>query len=348
MIDFKKLTVIDFKKLREEIQAILLASKTSADTATNPSTNAKHTKLPEEDYIDEFEELNKHRNPIPTANIDYVWVLSGRSTYLGNPVDTANAIKDKWDDRNRMQLAIKIVKEVTAARTGNPVATLFKKDYLLHAPKLIYNGVPKHNFEFEMASLPDGTIDGVPFERVTLLPLDMDKLHTGGQFLSVKAAKLPLARNHHFALVTHAFHSPRVSSMVDHSPTTCFGRGNCFAFSVDRVFQAPGAMLDMQGEILGRSSKYMANGLIAKKRSHRIIDKPEAQPAVDDCALGRPEQKAKAELFFLYFNKRQITEKLNKIAKLPLPMIEIIQECLDEQRQTPDAQKIVRRHSFSN
>lgn len=230
-------------------------------------------------YLWELTALAIHQNPKPSSTIDYVWVLSARATYLKNKINNDPLIKDMADDYNRVQLGVKIAREVTAMRARKTLAALVHRDFIRLGPTIIYNGRPEHNHDLQNAALATGTIQGYPIEKFTILALEADKLHTGGQFLSVRGAKLPLAKVRHFAVVTHAYHWMRVSRMFDHPPISCFDGSKGFAFLVDRQLIAPGANLDVEGEV-ERIPKYIGQGIIARDPTKRITDK--RQHAMDD------------------------------------------------------------------
>lgn len=330
--------IAELKSLKEETQ-----KKSEATTL--------ETKSREKAYINELEDFVQHENPLPHAEIDYVWVLSARHTFLRRPIDAAN-LKDPGDDINRVLTAIMVAQGVTAARTHKTIASLSRADYLFHGPTIIYNGSPLHNFDLGLESLGDGTIAGYPFEKFTILPLDPDKIHTGGQFLSVKKAKLPFQNNAAFALVTHAYHFPRVSRMIDHPSQMCIERGSCYAFLVDRTLEAPGALLDVRGEVLLRSTEYIKKGFLAKEPSRRIISKPldyTFQSAAGDLAFKEQGHRAKSEFLFSYSQYQNTRQYVGNSDPVLRP-IEIIRDYLGGQTvnvQNTGVRKINRRNSIT-
>lgn len=344
----KSSVMIELEKLREEIQ------KKSMDLnkAVVPTTGVL-VKSSEEEYIDELEDFTRHPNSLPNPNIDYIWVLSARHTYLRRPVDVAISLQDPVDDRNRMQLGIQMAKGITAIRARKTVSTLSKEDYLNHGPIIIYNGSTKHNFDLGIASLGDNAVDGYPFEKFIILPLDLDKIHTGGQFLSVKKINLTLSNDRAFALVTHAYHFPRVSRMIDHPAQKCIDGRRCFAFLADRELQAPGAMADVRGEVLSRSSNYIKTGFIAKEPAKRIVHKVEDHStmglAMDDLSM-LTENKAKSELLFLYSQRNSSKTQPKVVSDPAMRAIEIIREYLlgEESVETTAVQKNKRRRSIAS
>lgn len=254
-----------------------------------------------DEYLWELTALVTHQNPKPSSSIDYVWVLSARATYLKNKVAKDPLLKDINDDYNRMELGVKIAKEITSTRTKKTIAALCHQDYLQQGPTIIYNGRPEQNRDLQTAAKATGTIAGYPMEKFTILALAADKLHTGGQFLSVKGAKLPLDKGRHFALVTHTYHWMRVSRMFDHSPIQCFDDANGFAFLVDRQLTAPGANLDVEGEVFERLPKYISQKEIAKDPTKRITDKRQyASDDIDTLIAKKSSSKTKLIQFNIY------------------------------------------------
>lgn len=224
----------------------------------------------------EYFKIASNVNPEPTPDIDYVFVLSARASYLQNPIDNPN-IPDKADDYNRMRLGIEIALKVTAKRVGKTVDKLTKEDILLYGPEIIYNGLMKHNYEMvKSIAMINPALADYPIEKIIILDLPKDNGNTKGQFLCVKE-KLKI-KNTSVAVVTHAYHYPRVSRMLgEAAPLNPFGKNvKCYAMLVDRTFQAPGAKEDISGE-LDRIPAYFAKKDLSKNPDPKIIDSKSAQ-----------------------------------------------------------------------
>ena len=109
----------------------------------------KMSKLPKPDkttaslrqaFIQEIQSIASHSNPKVTSDINYVLVLSGRSSYLKNPVDRPD-IADREDDYNRMRLGINVARSVTALRLGKDAKDLTNADIEKSGPTFIYNRI---------------------------------------------------------------------------------------------------------------------------------------------------------------------------------------------------------------
>jgi hypothetical protein len=224
----------------------------------------------------EYYSVATNVNPEPTPDIDYVFVLSARASYLKNPIDNPN-IPDKADDYNRMRLGIEIAKKVTALRLGKTVGELTKEDILLYGPDIIYNGLMKHNHEVvKSIAMVNPALADFPIEKITILDLAKDMGNTKGQFVCVKE-KLKI-ENTSVAIVTHAYHYLRVSRMLgEAAPLNPFGKNvNCYAMLVDRDFRAPGAKEDISGE-LDRVPAYIAKKDLSVNPGPEIIDSKRVQ-----------------------------------------------------------------------
>lgn len=228
---------------------------------------------------DTLTQITQTANPEPTEDIDYVFILSARATYLGTPVDNQK-IPDTSDDYNRVRLGIELAKKITALRLKKDIKDITKRDLQLFGPNIIYNGRDLHNQELvkSMAMNPTmarnykeynefsakNLLNDYPAEKLCILDLPPKDQNTKGQFICVRD-KLKI-KNTSVALVTHAYHFPRVNLMVGKgAPLNPFGENvKCYAVLVDRLFQAPGAAEDIAGE-LQRIPQYTAKGDLCAK-----------------------------------------------------------------------------------
>lgn len=245
--------------------------------------------------LNEFSNIAQTPNPEPSSNIDYVFILSARSTYLGTPVDNQN-IPDKTDDYQRVRLGVSVAKEVTARRLKKRIEDVTFEDIRLFGPTIVYNGVKLHNYEFVKSMLlnkpfinkfsnkkepylkqPLPTtftfLEDYPSEKICILDLDPACGNTKGQFLCIKE-KLKI-QNTDVALITHGFHAPRVFRMVGKkAPLNPFGDNvTCYAFLVDRTFQANGAAADIAGE-MDRIPTYISKKDLCDQPCEFIIYQP--------------------------------------------------------------------------
>src|ERR1700722_6555961 len=130
-------------------------------------------------YLAEIKNLHEHKNPEVDPSIEYVFVLSGRSSYLKEPIDIPN-IKDPADDHNRMTLGIDIAKKVAANRSQKSTSTI--DDIQKNGPQIIYNGTPKHN---EALKRTLAQID-YPQHKLSIFELKSTEWNTRGQFKCLK------------------------------------------------------------------------------------------------------------------------------------------------------------------
>jgi len=229
----------DFENIRE---------KALSKQETNPTSV--------DEYLNEMRSLHDHKNAAVDPSIQYVWVLSGRSSYLKEPVDIPN-VKDPSDDYNRLELGIQVARDVVAQRSGK--STFTKEDIEKYGPQIVYNGCPKHNDDLKKA-LQEGILTHYPENKFFILDLPPQEQNTRGQFMSFKE-RVPTS-NTSVAVITHAYHGPRVLRLVG-SKWNPFGPNTkIFFYFVDRELKAPGIQEDMLGE-MERIPKYIKQGDLA-------------------------------------------------------------------------------------
>jgi hypothetical protein len=215
-------------------------------------------------YLEEVKSLHQSPNGVVDPSIKYVFVLSGRGSYLKEPVDSGD-VKDPADDYHRIELGIKIAKQVVASHLdeGSPLTAEAIQKY---GPIIVYNGRPKHNEDLKKA-FHDGILTHYPEDKFRILDLDPSDWSTRGQFVSIKN-ELPLS-DISVAIVTHAYHAPRVARMIG-SKWHPFGPNTKVSlYLVDRNFEAPGVTEDMLGEI-DRIPRYIEQGDLAPQVAKKI------------------------------------------------------------------------------
>jgi hypothetical protein len=259
------------------ILALLISSSVNSSLAAMPKIieliKAFHVKNPDEkelkqDFVNRLQTIYEKDNPEVDPNIEYVWVLSARSTYLKRPVDRPN-VADLNDDYNRMHLGIEIARSVVAKKLTKPSNNLTEDELIKNGPIIIYNGRPEHNKDFKQA-LKDNQIKGYPKDKFLIFELPFTMQNTKGQFVSIKKN-----RNLHdttIAIITHAYHFPRVARMIGTTPPfDYFGQNvKTYFILVDRKFEAKGALEDIIGE-LKRIILYIKKGDIMKSINKDII-----------------------------------------------------------------------------
>ena len=204
------------------------------------------TSLLQERFQKEILEIASTANPPISYDINFILVLSGRGSYLKNPIDHPDVI-DKDDDYNRMRLGISVARGVTALRLGKSESSVTNEDIMNHGPVIIYNGRPKHNKDFREA-LKDGLITDYPNDKFMILDLPPNQLNSKGHFISVRD-HMDLS-NQTIAIVTNAFHFPRIGRMITNdAPFNYLGNNvKIIAYLNDREFKAPGIEKDLVGE----------------------------------------------------------------------------------------------------
>lgn len=208
-------------------------------------------------YLEEIKNLHTSPNEVVDPSIKYIFVLSGRGSYLKEPVDSAD-VKDPADDYHRIELGIDVAKKVVASHLeeGSPLTAEAIQKY---GPIIVYNGRPKHNEDLKKA-FHDGILTHYPEDKFRILDLAPSDWSTRGQFVSIKN-ELPLSDTS-VAIVTHAYHAPRVKRMIG-SKWHPFGPNTKVSlYLVDRDFEAPGIEEDMLGEI-DRIPRYIEKGDLA-------------------------------------------------------------------------------------
>ena len=110
-------------------------------------------------------------------------------------------------DRERIDTAVELVKEVTALRLHKIPSNITKEDILLAGPQLFYNGEPFQNEAMERYR--DSEEFPLPSNKVTIESLQVN--NTKGQFSSFVDFTNRSENLRRVAIVTHAPHVPRSS-----------------------------------------------------------------------------------------------------------------------------------------
>ena len=241
-----------------------LASQNSKDRLENILTHVSRANNPAlaEDYCNEIRGLKAKKNELVDPSIQYVFVLSGRSSYLKEPVDGPD-VEDLEDDYNRIELGIETAKSVVRAQLNKSEIT--QEDMQHYGPTIIYNGRSKHNEDLEKA-LNDRTLSHYPKDKFRIL--EIGEASTRGQFISLKK-DYPLSHTS-VAVITHAYHFPRVGRMIGSKWHPFGDQTKVFFYLVDRDFKAPGSSEDIMREV-ERISRYIENGDLNISISPEII-----------------------------------------------------------------------------
>jgi hypothetical protein len=272
------------KKNIEQIQMLteLLSS--------NPKTSQVQTSFElQRKILDQLAKLSTTENPHLDSKTDYIFVLSARRTVLKTRIDAVESL-DEEDDYDRVRLAIDSARKICALRLNKTIESLSEEDMILAGPTIIYNGVKRHNQDLVRTFIYNGDICpnvelrqafiqvkplfdkmAYPLKKFEILDLDPSMLNTKGQFICVKN-KLKI-NNTTVAVVTHAYHYPRVSRMLGtKAPLYPFAENvKCYALLVDRALQSPGIEDNLLGEI-ERIPVYIAKGDLSDQAGSDLID----------------------------------------------------------------------------
>lgn len=216
-----------------------------------------------EKYLGEIKTIQGRPNPTMDPSTTYVWVLSGRSSYLKEHVDGPD-VKDLEDDYHRLNLGIQVARGVVQKLSGK--TSLTEEDVQKYGPQIIYNGRPKHNEDLKIA-LKEGLLTHYPLNKFLILDLDPKEWNSRGQFMSFKK-EVPTT-NTSVAIVTHAYHGPRILRMIE-SQWNPFGVHTAVSlYLVDREFTAPGIQEDLLGE-MKRIPTYIKQGDLTQEIPEKV------------------------------------------------------------------------------
>lgn len=215
-------------------------------------------------FISEIQNIYATENPEIDKNIKYVWVLSARHSYNKMPIisHTQNiGAVDKEDGYNRMRLGIEIAREVAAKKLDKQMSNLTFEELKEYGPKILFNGGEYDNSLLKEA-LDKNIINDYPKENFYIFNLPKNQANTGGQFKTLykehEDGNIDL-NNTEIAIVTHAYHFPRVYRYFDNKPNFDFFYNHNtkpMIFLVDRKFEANGVDNELKQE-LSKLPSYM-------------------------------------------------------------------------------------------
>jgi len=210
--------------------------------------------------------LKGTKNPEPSPFIKYIWVLSGFNSYLKTPSYIKS--EDLADDYDRIELGISLAKRIATLRGSAVLEDLNEGLLKRFGPKIVYNGSVRQNNDLRSA-IEQGEID-YPKENFIILPLPPHNTNTKEQFLSFKK-ELPLDHTS-VGVITHAFHYPRISRMLNpKSPLYPFGPNtNLYVFLVDRQLESPGIQQHIDNE-KSKVPNYILQGDLAEEPAKEVI-----------------------------------------------------------------------------
>jgi len=136
--------------------------------------------FPEDIFTDDLRKSALTQNPTIIPEIDCVWVLSGRSTVLGNDADGLKREFDHADDLRRMSEGVRIATSVNLLRAGKKdVGQLAKEEWII---PIFYNGRKIHNQDLKKA-IATGKIS---YPAHLFIIEDIEPENTIGQISSFK------------------------------------------------------------------------------------------------------------------------------------------------------------------
>ncbi|AAY61854.1 hypothetical protein RFEPED_1428 [Rickettsia felis str. Pedreira] len=223
-------------------------------------------------FISEIQNIYTTENLEIDKNIKYVWVLSARHSYTKIPInsDAQNiGAADKEDGYNRMRLGIEIAREVAAKKLDKQISTLTSEELKKYEPIILFNGGAYDNSLLKEA-LDKNIITDYPKENFYIFTLPEGQVNTGGQFKTLykehEHGNIDLS-NAEIAIVTHAYHFPRVNRYFDNKPNFDFfftHNTKPMIFLVDRKFEASGVDNELKQELIKLPS-YIEKGFISRK-----------------------------------------------------------------------------------
>lgn len=209
-------------------------------------------------FIAEIQNIYTTQNPEIDKDIKYVWVLSARHSYTKIPIvshaQNIGAI-DKEDGYNRMRLGIEIARKVAAKKLNKQVSSLTNDELKMHGPIILFNGGEEGN-NLLQKDLDTNEIKDYPREKFYIFALPENQANTGGQFKTLykehENGNIDL-NNAKIAIVTHAYHYPRVYRYFDNQPNfDFFSTHNTepVIFLVDRKFETIGVDNELKQELI--------------------------------------------------------------------------------------------------
>lgn len=203
-------------------------------------------------FTDDLRKSAYTENPTIIADIDLVYVLSGRTTALGNDADGLNREFDPSDDLARLCEGIRIATTINTLRANKNIDDLTVEDYVT---PIFYNGRTIHNHDLEEA-LERNLLPYYPKERFIIHSITPE--NTIGQIQSFTKY---ISNHHHenVAVVSSAYHLPRVARTIGKDSPQISNENNLdeisplsklklFLYGVHKNEKRPGITLDLQGE----------------------------------------------------------------------------------------------------
>lgn len=223
-------------------------------------------------FISEIQNIYVTENPEITKDIKYVWVLSARHSYTKVLISSESqniGAMDKEDGYNRMRLGIEIAKEIAAKKLDKQVSSLTFEELKNYGPIILFNGGIDHNRLLQEA-LDKNEIKDYPKENFYIFILPENKTNTGEQFKTLykrhEDGNIDL-NNAEIAIVTHAYHFPRVYRYFDNKPNFDFfytHNTKPIIFLVDRKFETVGVDNELKQELL-KLPGYIQKGFVSEK-----------------------------------------------------------------------------------
>lgn len=142
--------------------------------------------------------------PSPKENWDLIWVLSGPER---SPIETPEPGK-RNENKDRLETAFKIAREVTALRIGKNKKDITKDEVASFSPDIYFNGADEENDVLRDLLRGDFLRNyDFPAEKIIISP-NLGLKHTGDQFEKMEENVLVGKRK--TVIVTSAYHLPRV------------------------------------------------------------------------------------------------------------------------------------------
>lgn len=212
-------------------------------------------------FTDDLRKSAATKNPTISADIDLVYVLSGRTTALGADADGLKREFDPEDDLARLLEGVRIATQINALRANKKPEELTRKDYVT---PIFYNGRAIHNQHLR-AALKRKLL---PYPKELFIIADINPENTIGQIQSFSRY---LSTHHHenVAVVSSAYHLARVARTLSlDSPQVNnekalegaiispwekwvenpLSKLKLFLYGVHKNEKRPGIVFDLQGE----------------------------------------------------------------------------------------------------
>lgn len=221
--------------------------------------------FPEDIFTDDLRKSALTQNPTIIPEIDYVWVLSGRSTILGNDADGLKREFDHADDLGRMSEGVRIATRVNLLRAGKEdVGQLTEQEWVT---PIFYNGRKIHNQDLKKA-IAEGKIS---YPDHLFIIEDIDPENIIGQIRSFKNYFSFQSENvKNIAVVSSAYHIPRVARTIGNtSPQTEVEK--VYFWQPYRIGQAP-VEITVEEDHPIRQFNFLLFGVYKQEKRPGIVD----------------------------------------------------------------------------